>query len=150
MTTVRAKIDIASGLFELEGDKDFVSDHLDKLMPLISRFPVPKLGELKGPPKGDNAEENDEGEPVDSAKKKKRMPKRPAGGASCRERIVILRDKGFFSTKRGASDVKQGLETEGWTYQNNQIGAALTQMFGGGEIRRTKEGGSFKYFWDRS
>jgi hypothetical protein len=31
----RVKIDVNSGLIELEGEKDFVSSYLDRLLPLV-------------------------------------------------------------------------------------------------------------------
>jgi|GEM_PF-2965840 len=157
MTVVRARIDARTGLVELEGDKEFVSAYLDKLLPLIETtgFGV-NFRNGNGSP-----EENEEvasAEQVTSdkeaaarQKKKRRVPKRPPAGASCRERILTLRNDGFFSEHRSATDIVAGLAKKGWTYKSNQVGAALVVMFSKGEIQRTKtdDGHGFVYYWDR-
>jgi hypothetical protein len=157
MNPVRVRIDAPSGLIELEGDREFVSDYLDKLLPLIE---TTGFGTSMGLENGgsDGAANPLQGEPTApeatdaaTAKKKRRVAKRPPAGASCRERILVLRGEGFFKDHRSVNDIVGGLAKKGWTHKANQVGAALSNMFSGGEIQRTKmsDGASFAYYWDR-
>ena len=81
--------------------------------------------------------------------KKKKIVRQPPPGASCRDRIKTLKADGFFKDTRTPGDIVTGLGKKGWTHNSPQVGAALTIMFNKGEIQRTKDGGAFKYFWDR-
>jgi hypothetical protein len=69
---------------------------------------------------------------------------------SCRDRVKKLRDDGFFSERRGISEIVQGLGAQGHVHNVNQVGAALTTMFERGEILRAPVEGKFKYHWDAS
>lgn len=86
---------------------------------------------------------------VGTRAKKKRAVRQPPPGSSCRDRIKVLKSKGFFKTAKTTTDIVTGLGKEGWTHNSPQVGAALSIMFDKGEIQRTKDGGSFKYYWDR-
>ena len=84
-------------------------------------------------------------------KGKKRRGTAPPKGQSCAARILSLKDEDFFKGHRSVADIVEGLKNKGWTHKSNQVGASLTQMFGRGDIQRTKEGnGAWKYYWDRS
>ena len=64
--------------------------------------------------------------------------------------FLTLKEEGFFKQHRSTGDIVEGLKGKGWTHAGNQVGAALTNMFGRGDIQRTKEGsGPWSYFWDR-
>lgn len=149
MSNAKVRIDVPAGIVELEGDEGFVTTYLDKLLPFIEAG-----GFGTGP--GEEPSPTNDGSSDSQEKKqarKRRVPKRPPSGSSCRDRILILRKDGFFKgNQRSPSAIVAGLEKKGWTYALNQVGAALTTMFNNGEIQRTKEEGkgkSFKYFYDR-
>jgi hypothetical protein len=143
--TVRAKIDIASGIFELEGDKEFVAEHLEKLLPIISKFQPPAARQRNDDDAdpGEQPKSDDEGE---AERKKRRTAKRSPGAPTCRSKILELRSKGFFKTNRTPTEIKAGVKADGWTFEINQITAALSSMLKKGEIRRTSDGGTFKYY----
>ncbi len=144
MTNAKVRIDVPSGVVELEGDEGFVTTYLDKLLPFIEAggFGTASAPERTPDPVGDS----DDG---GKSTKKRRTPKRPPSGQSCRDRIKILRDEGFFDAKRSGPEIVKGLEKKGWTHNNNQVQASLSSMFPAGEIQRMKDGGSFKYYYDR-
>ena len=85
---------------------------------------------------------------TDQKPKRKKRPA-PPPGASCRDRINKLKADGFFKGAKATGDIVEGLGKKGWTHNAPQVGAALTIMFNKDEIQRTKDGGSFKYYWDR-
>jgi hypothetical protein len=145
MTSAKVRIDVPSGIVELEGDEKFVTTYLDKLLPFIE---AGGFGNAPGPDKS-SADTSDKAAGNGKPRKKRRTPKRPPSGSSCRDRILILRKEGFFKSKRSPSDIVGGLEKKGWTYKGNQVGAALTTMFSSSEIQRTKEDKAFKYYYDR-
>lgn len=150
----RVKIDVPAGVIELEGEAQFVSDFFEKIAPFMDPG---QFG--ASPATEDNATgEQDEGRSTGvgasganavSKPRKRRAQKRPPPGASCRERVITLRDEGFFKDRRTPSEIVSGLAKKGWTHNNSQVGASLSQMFNRGEIQRTNEGGGFAYFWDR-
>jgi hypothetical protein len=151
--TNRVHIDAPAGVVEIEGEKEFVEGLLAKLFPLLE-----KTSFGSRPPSGNPAlpvEELAEGEDValeqtGKSKTKKRSANKPPKGHSCADRILTLKTDGFFKEHRSTGDIVEGLKNKGWTHAANQVGAALTNMFGRQEIQRTKEGsGSWKYFWDR-
>jgi hypothetical protein len=157
MSTVRVKIDAPAGLVELEGDRETVREYLDKLLPLIesagfgtvSRSENGIGGEPSDPAEAEQSAAAANGAAAAPPKKKRRVAKRPPAGSSCRERILILRRDGFFKEHRSSNDIVVGLGKKGWTHTSNQVGASLSTMFSNAEIQRTKEGGSFTYYWDR-
>jgi hypothetical protein len=151
--TNRVHIDAPAGVVEIEGEKEFVEGLLAKLFPLLE-----EAGFGSRPPNGASAEadsapgESDDGTPehTPKLKAKRRKVSAPPKGQSCAARILTLREEGFFKEHRAATEIVEGLKGKGWTHAPNQVGAALAQMFGRGDIQRTKEGnGTWKYFWDR-
>jgi hypothetical protein len=158
MISVRVKIDVPAGLIELEGEKEFVSVYLDRLLPMVEAI---GLGSKRPSGSGiaDNASDikTEDGTPVEngttkqSFAKRRRVAKRPPAGASCRDRILTLKQDGFFKSHQSGSNIVGALAKKGWTHTLNQVGAALTTMFNNGEIQRTRadEGRGFSYFWDR-
>lgn len=157
MTSVRVKIDVPAGLIELEGEKEFVGSYLDKLLPLVEAVGFGANGRSEDAP-GEDTSSFSPSEPAsgengssETPKKKRKVPKRPPAGASCRDRILILRGDGFFKEHRSPTDIVAGLAKKGWTHKANQVSAALTTMFSNGEVQRTKadDGPGYTYFWDR-
>lgn len=151
--TNRVHIDAPAGVVEIEGEKDFVEGLLAKLFPLLE-----EAGFGSRPPSNASAQANSEPvEPDDvvpeqtsKPKAKKRKVSVPPRGQSCAARISTLKEEGFFKDHQSTTEIVEGLKGKGWTHAPNQVGAALTQMFGRGDIQRTKEGnGVWKYFWDR-
>lgn len=157
MAAVRVKIDVASGLIELEGEDAFVSAYLDRLLPLIEASGLGGVNRgaaeyveapVDGYPQDASAPPGNSGEPQP---KKRRLSKRAPAGATCRDRILILKGDDFFKEHRSATDIVGGLGKKGWTHNANQVSAALVTMFSSNEIQRTKNdvGRGFSYFWDR-
>lgn len=146
--TCRVKIDAPAGIIELEGDADFVGSFFEKLVPIIEKAKFGHAADVAGAEQPE-AQETDGRETEERPKRKKRAVRQPPAGASCRDRINALKTDGFFKEKRTPSDIVEGLGKKGWTHNTSQVGAALTHMFNRGEIQRTKEAGTFNYFWDR-
>jgi hypothetical protein len=141
MSNAKVLIDTHSGTIELEGEDSFVRTYLDKLIPIIERAP---FGTGPSASAGSNAR-SVEAEPQKS--RTRRVIQTPVG-QSCRDRVKKLRDEGFFSERRGISEIVQGLRARGQTHNVNQVGAALTTMYERSEILRTPVEGKFKYHWD--
>jgi hypothetical protein len=151
--TNRVHVDAPAGVVEIEGEKDFVEGLLSKLFPLLeeagfgSRPPNTHAG-LAADAGGSSQPEVASSEEVAKARGKKRSV--PPKGHSCADRIISLKNDGFFKRHHTTGEIVEGLKSKGWTHNSNQVGAARTNMFGRNEIQRTKEGsGSWKYFWDR-
>ncbi|MCR9088049.1 MAG: hypothetical protein NXH97_15045 [Rhodobacteraceae bacterium] len=155
MTANRIMIDAAAGVFELEGEAEFVSAQLDKLLPIV------KTG---GFPKPDNTKEEEETfeapqqTPQDvqsqaktngTKKSKRGTGTRPPKGHSCADRMMTLITDGFFKEQKTPAQIVEGLGAKGWTHTSNQVSAAGGQMFNRGAIQRTKAGNGFAYYWDR-
>lgn len=153
MADVRVKIDAPSGVVELDGDRDFVSAYLDKLLPLIQ-----EAGLGRGAAAPERSAETVEPTPADASnggdttKKKRRVTKPAPAGQSCRDRINTLKSDDFFKERRTPTEIVTGLSKKGWTHNVNQVSAAISQMFEKGELQRTKNDNSagFSYFWDRT
>ena len=125
---------------------------LDKLMPLIEscgfgRFETHSEDiTMRERGRGDE-ETEDSGEK--EAMKTKRAVNRPPKGHSCADRIMELRNDGYFQEQRTPAEIVVRLGEKGWTHTNNQVSAAGGTMFKRGDIQRTKSGRGFAYFWDR-
>jgi len=153
--TNRVHIDAPAGVIDIEGEKDFVEGLLTKLFPLVEKAgfgsrPTPAVADANGEV---NAE-GDDGVPEDGSKNDKPRVKRKRGttpkGHSCADRMLGLKEDGFFKTKRSASEIVTGLGEKGYTHKANQVAAAGGSLFERGLLQRTKEGSGFKYFWDRN
>lgn len=142
MSAVKARVDIRAGQIELEGDKDFVQANLDKFRELMAQ-----RGQKSEPDEDEAAADADESSNGKDTKIKRRRPKGVAGD-SCRDRILKLKEDGFFAAQRTPADIVKGLAAKGWTNSHNQVTAALTPMFETGQLKRTSDGKGFKYFWD--
>jgi hypothetical protein len=151
--TNRVHIDAPAGVVEIEGEKDFVEGLLAKLFPLLEEAGFGSRPPNSAPPQANSEPaEPDDAAPEQNSKPrtKRRKVSAPPRGQSCAARILTLKEEGFFKDHRSATEIVEGLKGKGWTHAPNQVGAALTKMFGRGDIQRTKEGnGAWKYFWDR-
>lgn len=151
MTCNRVKIDAASGIFELEGEADFVQTQLDKLLPLVTAGGFVKKavqaeimnGSITPPPQEDTSNG------ANTVRRAKRRSSTPPKGHSCADRMLALRQDGFFKEQKTPSQIVEGLGAKGWTHTSNQVSAAGGQMFKRGDIQRTKAGNGFAYYWDR-
>jgi hypothetical protein len=156
MADVRVRIDAPSGIVELDGDRDFVSAYLDKLLPLIQEAGLGRRGHSTAPAviqeetAGIAHSEAQNGS--ETGKKKRRVTKPAPAGQSCRDRINVLKNDDFFKEHRTPTEIVTGLSKKGWTHNVNQVSAAIGQMFEKGELQRTKNDNSagFAYFWDRT
>jgi hypothetical protein len=140
MSNAKVLINTHAGTIELEGEDSFVRTYLDKLIPIIERAPF-GTGSAD---KGGDARTGEAGQPKTRTRRSTQTPI----GESCRDRVKKLRDDGFFSERRGISEIVQGLGAQGHVHNVNQVGAALTTMFERNEILRTPVEGKFKYHWD--
>lgn len=156
--TNRVHIDAPAGVVEIEGEKDFVEGLLAKLFPLLEEAGFgskPPRG--KAPPEQDgeveyNADDDtdDVGTGAGKTKLKRKRSVTPKGH-SCADRMIAMKDEGFFKTMRSSSDIVGGLAANGFTHKSNQVAAAGESLFKRGLLQRTKDGnGPFKYFWDRN
>jgi hypothetical protein len=154
--TNRVHIDAPAGVIDIEGEKDFVEGLLAKVFPLIE-----EIGFGSHPPgksSGQDAQDDSStaagtGTTVEDAEKskiKRRRGATPPKGQSCGDRLLTLKADGFFKKHRVGADIVAGLKAKGWTHKSNQVAAAAGNLFGRGELQRTKDGsGPFNYFWDR-
>lgn len=144
----RIRIDAAAGVFELEGAAEFVEAQLDKLLPLVKAG-----GFIKTPgtpeDRGDEAEQPEPETKANGSRKSKRRSSLPPKGHSCADRMMVLREDGFFKEQKTPAQIVEGLGAKGWTHTSNQVSAAGGQMFKRGAIQRTKAGNGFAYYWDR-
>lgn len=149
MSSNRVMIDAAAGIFELEGEAGFVETQLDKLLPLLT---AGGFGKASTQAEGidPDAEQPSPGVGQNGSKQsKRRTANRPPKGHSCSDRILALREDGFFKEQKTPSQIVEGLAVKGWTHNSNQVSAAGGQMFKRGDIQRTKAGKGFAYYWDR-
>jgi hypothetical protein len=128
------KIDLLAGTLEVEGAEDFILKVYEdaKKADLFKRVPV------HAPPLI-SAEE------IDEPKTKIRKAPSKRGGPSCAERIAELLSNSFFDTPKSANEIKLGLEQNGHAYASNQVGAALTNLYQRGILRRLKPGKEWVY-----
>lgn len=148
-------IDLSQGIFDVEGEPDFVRDVYDDFKAELTKLSVQK------PPLNDNPRlsyanggapvliEENPAENSGSGRKKAKRTSQPPKGHSCSSRIMVLRKKEFFKAHKSPNDIVAGLAKEGWTHTNNQVSAALGQMFNRGTIQRTSAEKGFAYYWDR-
>jgi hypothetical protein len=157
MSDVKARIDAPAGLIELEGDREFVSAYLDKLLPLIEATGLGRGARTR--PLDERQEHTlddhlngDTSDAPEQPKKKRRIGKPAPAGSTCRDRITVLREEKFFTEQKTPTEIVAGLAKKGWTHSRGQVSAALSTMFEKAEIQRTKNDSSagFTYFWDRN
>jgi hypothetical protein len=153
VTVAKAKIDLANRLIELEGPTEFVSEHLAKLEDVLKNIhqikEINANSEIIENPKIEIFNSKTSDETAVSTKKKKKVPKRPAGAKSCRVLLLELRSNKFFNQQRTPKDIVTGLLEKGFRHTENQISAALSIMFSKGEIKRQNpDGEGWKYHWD--
>lgn len=85
-------------------------------------------------------------EPSSSAHKpSNELKKRMQSKVGPLQRIRILIDNNFFKQKRGIEDVRQALEEKAFFYKSSDISPSLIRLVKKGELRRIKEGGTWKY-----
>src|SRR5690606_31270465 len=97
---VRVKIDAPAGVVELEGDRDFVSAYLDKLLPLVEQTGLGKSVGTRSDGETPSEALKDENASPEAVKKKRRVTKPAPAGHSCRDRLNTLRTDGFFKELR--------------------------------------------------
>jgi len=73
-----------------------------------------------------------------------RSPARPARGGPT-EKVLGLRDEGFFAAKRTLGDLRDRLEEGGHIYARTDVSPILTRLVRQRQLRRLKEGGQWKY-----
>lgn len=152
MSTNKVRIDAPAGIVEVEGEKDFVEEQVDKILPIIQAAGFganARKAQAQAEPDAESTGNGGSKDETDQATRKRRKIVAPPKGQSCRDRIKVLKGDGFFKQHRTPSDIVEGLGKKGWTHNGNQVGATLSQMFEKGELQRTRDGGNFKYFWDR-
>jgi hypothetical protein len=133
--TSRLKIDVLSGLLEVEGSEDFIIRMYED---------VRTSGYFQNKVSTSSSESREEPERDAKPTKGRRAPSK-RGGPSCAERILELVSAGFFDAPKSASEIKAGLEQNGHAYAGNQVGAALTNLYQRGSLRRLKPGKEWVY-----
>lgn len=152
--TNRVHIDAPAGVIDIEGEKDFVEGLLAKLFPLVenagfgSRPASAAIDVGKEPDVESDDSTTENGGKSDKPRVKRKRGATPKGH-SCADRMLALKEDGFFKTKRSTSEIVAGLGEKGYTHKTNQVAASAGSLFERGLIQRTKEGSGFKYFWDR-
>jgi hypothetical protein len=151
MSIAKVLINTQSLTIELEGEDEFVRTYLDKLMPILERSKFGEDGHADGEaglPENLKAIAN--AKFSGAAPSRMRVKSPGASGGSCRERVKKLRDDGFFDQQHGIGDIVQELSDQGFPHSINQVGAALSTMFGRNEIERSKIDKKYRYFWSSS
>ena len=115
--TNRVLIDRRAGVLELEGDKTFVEVQLEKLLPLIGSpgfAAIPHDGRDPGSTIGTAAEGSGDGSTTN--KRTRRGANRAPKGQSCADRMMTLREDGYFKEPRTPTQIVSGLAAKGWTH----------------------------------
>ncbi|PWV91752.1 hypothetical protein DEV92_105103 [Phyllobacterium myrsinacearum] len=145
MSVAKVLINTQSLTIELEGEDEFVRTYLDKLMPILERSKLAEAGHADGEAGlSDNLQAIAPAKPVGT---RKRVRATAASGGSCRERVKKLREDGFFDKPHGIGEIVKELNDQGFPHSINQVGAALSTMFGRNEIERSKIDKKYSYFW---
>lgn len=154
--TNRVHIDAPAGVIEIEGEKEFVEGLLGKLFPLLEEagFGSGKVLKKETPIQSNECDSDDEEVAAeDNATGKPKIKRKRSvapKGHSCADRMLALKEEGFFKDMRGTGDIVKGLASKGFTHKVNQVAAAGESLFKRGLLQRTKDGnGPFQYFWDR-
>ena len=143
--TVKLHINAGTGLFEIEGDPDFVPRIYEDLKSVLLERLVRYNANPQELPKTTTFEPAASEPNGDATGKKARRGVTKRAGPSCADRIISLKGKGFFSGPQSGKQVKEGLRDDGHSYQSNQVAAALTNLHGRGELRRTGAEGKWQY-----
>nr|WP_210165123.1 hypothetical protein [Methylobacterium sp. ZNC0032] len=94
-----------------------------------------------------NLEELDSGNSKSKSKRKRNVAPK---GHTCSDKIISLKEDGFFKDKRGTKDIIAGLSQKVFTHKANQVAAPGESLFKKNLLQRTKDGkGPFMYYWDR-
>ena len=142
MSNAKVIINTHAGTIELEGEDSFVRTYLDKLIPIIERAP---FGTGASSDREGGARIVEAGQPKARTRRTTQTPV----GESCRDRVKKLRDDGFFSERRGISEIVQELGARSHVHSVRQVAAALVTMYVHNEILRIAVDGKFKYLWDK-
>jgi hypothetical protein len=74
---------------------------------------------------------------------------KPKTTTSCPERILVLRDEGFFKTPRTIGEIRDQLQVLGWTYPVTTLSGPLQRLAQRRELRRVPgqdaNAGSYTY-----
>lgn len=132
MDIAKAVINLKEGIIELEGPQEFVEKYLELYRPDTSKWQtaLSTKGEIKT---------------------KEEVPKRaratkPKVGPSCAERIRTLIGEDYFKDPKTSTEVTNWLkEQKGVPYASKHVTAALLYLIKSGNLRRFKEGKSYKY-----
>lgn len=150
MTNTKLHLNIRQGVLEVEGSEDFVKFIYGEFGAIfLEKFTTLDFEHIEETPGGKaGATAGTATKPAkDPAKKKKTAS--PPKGQSCRARINIIKEEGYFKSHRSNKEIRDHLKDEkGWTYTSENVGAALSTMIRRGEIKRIKVGKIYKYFWD--
>ncbi|MBA8879546.1 hypothetical protein [Phyllobacterium myrsinacearum] len=151
MSTAKVLINTQSLTIELEGEDEFVRTYLDKLMPILERSKFGEDGNVDGETGlPENLQAIASAKSAGAVASRKRVRSTSASGGSCRERVKQLRENGFFDNPHGIGEIVKELNDQGFPHSINQVGAALSTMFGRNEIERSKVDKKYSYFWSSS
>lgn len=139
MDTVKAAIRLGDASIELEGPQEFVEKYLDQYRSLIEIWrQLPKSRE-------ELTKTSEAVKPVVAPRKRVRG-KKPAGAPGCTTRIRTLISENYFAQPKVYSEVLNYLKDEkGVTYSDKPITSSLLYLVKQSELRRFKEGKTYKY-----
>jgi len=93
------------------------------------------LLEGKDATSGDSPAKRQAAAPVSPAKDRTKREDRKVPD-SCPERILSLRDEGFFKTPRTLSEIRDDLQMHGWTYPVTSLSGPVQKLVQKRELRR--------------
>jgi hypothetical protein len=129
----RFRIKTPTGEVEVVGSTDFVERRWADVQVALNRIgdrPAISVPEIEGP-----APKNEQ---IESEGTSRRATSRNRSGPSCASRISGLKDSGFFSAGRKASEVVQKLTELATPYEPKHVAAALNHLTKTGRLRRMK------------
>ncbi len=140
MDTVKALINIEEGVIELEGPKEFVEKYLDQYQVFIEKgFTLPSTPRR-------NSKEAEVGKVEKLTPKRTRTAKSKAG-PTCADKIRELIEEGYFKEPKTTADISEYLlQQKGYVNAKKDVSANLKHMFDRGEIKRIREGKTFKHY----
>lgn len=134
----KLKLDFKNGVVEVEGSEDLAAK-------IYADFKQPLLDQSKKIHHEPAAAESQIILPPSAISQLKNRAASKSSGPSCADRIIELKDAGYFKNLRDLKSIGSALSERAHNYQSNQIGAALTGLIKRGVLRRINKDGGYQY-----